>query len=197
MEERFRESEGLDAAGVKVLMESGFGSGRLPIHSPEIRQAIQKGAARRNLPLYIHSSAEADHHFALDMGAHALVHGATVGSSELITRLKEKPAYMITTLSIQDAWTIAYNQERLDEPLYQSMVPPVELQTARLQDAWENLAVRFAKTALTESATEEEIANFLKGGNPSAALAAWLANVKALHAAGIPIVMGSDSGNCP
>lgn len=197
VEERFRESEGLDAVGVKVLMESGFGVGRMPIHAPEVRQGIRESAAKRNLPLYVHSTTEADQQLALDMGAHALVHGGTVGSDELLARLKEQPAYMITTLSIQDAWTIAFDPARLDEPLYQSMVPPVELQTARLPEAWQNLAFRFAKAALTESATEEEIANFLQAGNPAAALVAWVQNIKKLHAAGLPIVMGSDSGNWP
>lgn len=169
VEQRFRESEGLDAVGVKVLMESGFGVGRMPIHAAEIRQAIRESAAKRNLPLYIHSTTKADQQLALDMEAHALVHGGTVGSDELLASLKEHPTYMITTLSIQDAWTIAFDPARLDEPLYQLTVPPVELQTARLPEAWQNLAFRFAKAVLTESATEEEIAKLLQAGNPAGA----------------------------
>jgi imidazolonepropionase-like amidohydrolase len=50
---------------------------------------------------------------------------------------------------------------------------------------------------LIETGTKEEIENLTKPGNPDAVLAAWLNNIKKLHAAGIPIVMGSDSGNWP
>jgi len=197
VKDRLFESRTLNPIGVKVFLESGFGFGRLPIHSPEIRQAIIEQAGQRNLPLYIHSTSNEDHHLALDMEPLALLHGATVGSDEIITRLKEKPAYMITTLSIQDAWTIAFNKERLDDPFYRSTVPMIELQTAANQEAWENLNIRFAKMALTESAKEDEIVNFLQGENPAEVLVAWLNNVKKLHEADIPIVMGSDAGNWP
>ncbi len=200
VEKKFRESEGLDAVGVKVFLESGFGYGRLPIHPPAIREAISAEAARRNLPLYMHVMGDGLNH-AMDMGVYAYVHGAAIGLDEVISRFREKPAFMITTLSIPDAWTMAVNPARLDEPLYQLTVPPIELQTARLQDAWDNLAIRWAELTLTASASEKEITDFAQGVNSSDGLTGWLAewleNVKKMHEAGIPIVMGSDSGNWP
>ena len=197
VKDRLNECADLNPHGVKVLMESGFGLGRLAIHSDKIRQAIKNQANQRNLRIYIHSTQEKDHHLALDMEPHALVHGTTVGSEEVIARLREKPVYMITTLSIQDAWTIAFNNERLSDPFYKATIPEIELQTAANPEAWQNLAISFAKMVMTESATEEEITNFLQGGNPADALVAWINNLKKLHEAGIPIVMGSDAGNWP
>lgn len=196
VEQRFRQSEELDAAGVKVVLESGFGFGELPIHSDQIREAIRQEASRRDLPLYVHSTAESDQHVAIEMGAHAHVHGATFGSDDVVKRL-EQTSHLITTLSIQDAWTIAKDPSRLDQPLYQSTVPLIELETARSADAWMNLSKRFASMVLPDTATEHQIADFAKAGDPSDTLSRWLANVGKLRAAGATIVMGSDSGNWP
>jgi imidazolonepropionase-like amidohydrolase len=196
VDERFLESEGLNAIGVKVLMESGFGGGLWPIHPPEIRQAIQEGATKRNLPLYIHSWEEVDQEIAIDMQPHALVHGSQVGSDELIARLKANSVYMITTLSISDSRSLGFDPSKLDEPLYTSSTPPLELQTARLPEAWRNLASRFAEIVDGERPAEEEMTDY-QVTDPAKWVANQLANVKKQHAAGLPIVMGSDSGNWP
>ena len=194
---QLNETADLKAKGVKIFLESGFGMGRLPILSDEIRKTIMEQCKIRNLPIYIHSTARNDINLALDMQPHALVHGAIVGSDGLIARLQKNPVYLISTLSIQDGFTMEFNKERLSDPFYKSRVPEIELQTANDKTAWQNLWLLFAKLMLTETGTEEEIENLTKPGNPDAALAAWLNNIKKLHAAGIPIVMGSDSGNWP
>lgn len=190
---QLNETADLKAKGVKVFIESGFGMGRLPILSDEIRKTITEQCNLRNLPLYIHGSVN----IALDMEPHALVHGAAVGNEEVIARIKEKPVYMISTLSIQDGFTIEFDRNRLSDPFYLNTVPEIELQTANDEAAWRNFSLSFAKMVLTETATKEEIENLTQPGNPQAALAAWMDNIKKQHAAGIPIVMGSDAGNWP
>ncbi len=195
--DQLNETADLKAKGVKVFLESGFGMGRLPILSDEIRKTIMEQCKIRNLPIYIHSTSEKDINLALDMHPRALVHGATVGSDVLIARLQKKPVYLISTLSIQDGFTMEFNKERLSDPFYKNTVPEIELQTANDKAAWQNLWLLFAKMVLTETGTKEEIENLTKPGNPDGVLAAWLNNIKKLHAAGIPIVMGSDSGNWP
>lgn len=192
---QLNETTDLKAKGAKVFIESGFGLGRLPILSEDIRKAIVEQCKLRKLPLYIHTTTDEDVKLALDMDPHALVHGAGVGNKELIARIQEKPVYLISTLSIQDGFTIEFNREPLNDPFYMNTVPEIELQTANDEEAWRNLSLRFAKMVLTESATEQEIENLAQPGNPEAILTIWKANVKQQHEAGIPIVMGSDAGN--
>ena len=194
VEERFSESDGLNAVGVKVFLESGFGASCWPIHAPEIREAIRQGAARRKLPLYIHTTIEADTRVALDMGAFALAHLASLESGELIARLKQRSAYVTSTLSIQDAWLTQHEPERLDDSLVQLTVPPLEIATARQPDAWKFLNRTFAQW-LSPDAVDEAM-HTIESNVPNA-LAAWKAIAGKLHEAGLPIVVGTDSGAWP
>jgi len=196
--EQLNETKDLKSKGVKVFMESGFGMGRIPLLSNEIRQAIRTECKLRNLPLYIHSSTEEDHAMALDMEPLALVHGSSISSNAVLERLKQKPVYLMSTLSIQDGFTVEFNKDRLSDPFFTNSVPEIELQSANEKSAWQNLRLRFAKMIVTDKGTDEEVANLTKPKSPStAAIATWMKNIKKLHAAGIPIVMGSDSGNWP
>jgi len=195
IEDRLNESEELNAQGVKIFLESGFGFGRMPFHSTDILKAIKEKAALRNLPIYIHATAEKDILRALELEPHALTHGSSVSSDEAISKLLEKPVYLISTLSIMDSWMMEKDRGRLSNPYYMATVPQIELSTADNQAAWEHLNLSFAKMVLTDSASEEEIKNVSTGGNPDETLKIWLKNIKKLYEAGLPIVMGSDAGN--
>ena len=194
---KLNETADLHAKGVKVFLESGFGMGQLPILSEDIRKAIIEQCKLRNLPLYIHCTTGKDAQRALDMEPLALVHGSALGGEELIRRLIEKPVYMISTLSIQDGFSIEFDRDRLTDPFYINTVPEIELQTSNNQEAWNNLSLKFAKLILGETATTEEIEMLTQPGNPKAVLSIWMENIKNQHDAGIPIVMGSDAGNWP
>jgi imidazolonepropionase-like amidohydrolase len=205
IEERFRESEPLASVGVKVTIEYGFGPLRVwPIHSPEMRAAIVRSAARHGKPLYVHATSAEEQSIALDMGAHVLVHpGFDRGEppAGFLARLRERGSYVMTTLAIYDAWLSAYHPERLDEPGIRLTVPEVELATARDPEA----ARRLFRTAVAQ-----ELPRWVPE-----ALSLWLARrflseerlrgmlhnqqraVRILHDAGIPVVLGSDSGNWP
>jgi hypothetical protein len=191
---RFEESAELKAVGVKVFLESGFGTGCWPTHSPEIRDAIRSEAAKHKLPIYVHSTNEADHHAALDMGANVIAHSTNTASDGVITRLRDRSAYVMSTLSIADSWLMSREPERLEDSLVRDTVPSVELATARDPDAWTHLIRTFAEWIAPNAVNA--VADGIDS-NLYNSLAEWQASVRKLHGAGIPVVMGTDSGNWP
>lgn len=196
--------DGLSAVGIKVFMERGFGPRAVwPIHPPAVREAIVAAARARDLPIYVHAQREEDKLLALDMGAHAIVHaGFTTDepSDEFVRRMVASRAYLMTTFHLMDGQRIGFHPERLDDPLLRRTVPAQELATARDPEAWR----RLARTQI--GMAEPWLPGALRGPVASlvltdAALASRLrssqAAVRRLAAAGVQIVVGSDSGNWP
>ncbi len=205
IEDRFSDSQGLPVMGVKVFMESGFGPvPTLPVHSLTMREHIARAAATRKLPIYVHAFVEADQNLALDMGAHALVHAgfaAKQPSAQFVQRLARSGAYVVSTIAVEDALLIGFHPERLEDPLLRLTVPVIELRTAadprsRHQLTRQSMAVMLPQwfpkglhAPLAHLLATEDI------------MRRWRSNVLRtvgrMHAAKVPIVMGSDSGNWP
>jgi imidazolonepropionase-like amidohydrolase len=165
-----------------------------------MRHAIREASAKRGLPLYIHSLTEPDGHVALDMEPYCIAHSHGLQSDEIVARVKAQSAYVKTTSSVPDAQLIHQEPERLDDPLVQLTVPQIERTTARQPEAWEKQARGFAVAVSPENASEDHIAAVAEGvanTDLSAGLDQQIATVRRLHEAGIPIVVGSDSGNWP
>lgn len=205
IEDRFNESRGLPVTGVKVFMESGFGPfPTLPVHRPAMRDAIVRAAARRSLPIYVHAFVEADQNLALDMGAHALVHAGFTEqppSAHFIERLAASGAYVVSTIAVEDSLLIGFHRERLEDSLLRRTVPAIELKTAadpqsRLELTSRSMAVMLPRWIPTILYTP--LARLLATEDK---MRGWRSNVlrtvSLMHAAKVPIVMGSDSGNWP
>lgn len=190
-----------DLVGIKVKIEHGFGPTKVwPIHPPEIRDAITEAAAAHDLPVYVHAFSEEEQTIAVEMGAHALVHaGFMTGapSDEHVQRLADAGLWVISTLSIGDAGRVGLHPEILDQPHFQLTVPEAERATA---------ADPAAGQALMDEYTDLMKPWWLPGWLASTILAVFpslgeitprhTANaIERFHAAGVPIVMGSDSGN--
>ena len=201
---RFDVLRTIGAVGVKVFVERGFGLRPVwPIHTPEMRAAIVRTAAERGLPIYVHAQREDDKTVALDMGAHAIVHGGfydAAPSKDFIRRMSESGTYLITTFSLMDAQLISFHPERLDDPLFRRTVPDREIATAR-----DPASGRFLARSQIGMA-EPLVPWFLRGslarfvlteGGLKRRLASSQRAVGRLWEAGIPIVAGSDSGNWP
>jgi imidazolonepropionase-like amidohydrolase len=197
--------DALGVVGVKLMLESGWTPfGSLPSHSPEIRRVIVQEAARRKLPIYVHASTESDYLQALDLGAHALMHSLLYRDETLskgfLTRMKASGAYQVSTISVMDALRIEFEPKRLDDSITQIAVPPVQLATARdprsgrihaesrvaTAAGWLPPPARRAAAAynFSDAAIAEAVANARRG-------------LAAEQRIGIPIVVGSDSGNGP
>lgn len=193
--------ESLGVVGVKVTIERGWNPLRdLPIHSREIREAIRRSAARRGLPIYVHATSEEDQALALDMGARALVHPIEYRSAPLsegfVRRMAQTRTYQITTFSVFDSALTAYHPERLQDPVVQLVVPEAELRTSRdpkMGRAMLRSLVRdegprmpdfvrdlFGRWWFSERAQVEAMQRSQEA-------------VRRLHAAGVPIVVGSDT----
>jgi imidazolonepropionase-like amidohydrolase len=208
VEQRLDIAQSLGAVGIKVFVEQGLtplGSS-LPIHSGEIRAAIETGAKRRNLPIYVHATSEDEYRIGTDMGAHAIVHaplsflwGGKLSDS-LIETLSEAGTYLVTTFSLMDAATTGNHPERLDDPLVQLTVPQVEMATARDPEA-----ARFAARAAIGYGPRW-IPQLLIGvlarlvWNEHMILDALRRSqdmIRQLHDAGVPIVVGTDTPGTP
>ncbi len=202
IEDRIADANGLPSIGIKIPIDRG--SGKLPIHSPEMRLAITEASRTHELPIFIHSMSEEAARIGIEMGARTLMHAHYAldePSDELIELVQASGAYLVPTFANRDAYLIAHEPERLDDPLVQLSVPAVELQTARAPGSLEFLATFFARGSLGPDAAEEAV-------QETAGMIAkldWtrdrLANeqnaVRRMHAVGVPIVLGSDSGNFP
>ena len=203
----FKEYEGLpNIVGVKVHIEFGFGPFDIwPIHTPEIRNIIQKESKNYNRPIYVHGHDERERNIGLEMGAHAMTHNSSLEGSpskDFIQRMKTQGTYLTTTLSNAESWLAHYHLERLEDPLIQLTVPKEEITTARDPMAWELMTQITFRTAIFPKWVPTFIPNYLgplildqdkiqkQYQNVSKA-------VFTMYQAGIPIVVGSDSGNLP
>jgi imidazolonepropionase-like amidohydrolase len=208
VEERLDVAQSLGAVGIKVMVEQGFtpfGSS-WPIHSAEILDAIASGARRRGLPIYVHATSDDEYRIAVDMGAHAIMHaplsflrGGNLSDS-LIASLAEAGTYVVTTLSLMEAATTGNHPARLDDPLVRLTVPPAELATARDPEADRfaaRAAIGYGPRWIPQSLiglvarlvwNERMILDTVKRSQEM---------IGRLHAAGVPIVVGTDTPGTP
>ncbi|HEY8154415.1 MAG TPA: amidohydrolase family protein [Myxococcota bacterium] len=200
---RFDALQSLGAVGVKVMLESGWSPfGSLSMHSPEIRRLIIQEAKLRKLPIYVHASSEPDYEAALDLGAHALMHGLLYRdvklSRKFIDRMKLSGAFQVSTLSVMDALRIEFEQERLQDPITRIAVPARQLATARDPRSGRIHAESRVATAagwLPPAARRAAAAYNFSNKAIAEAVASARRALAAESRAGVPIVVGSDSGN--
>jgi len=202
VEAHFAVMESVGAVGAKVLIEPGFGPQAVwPILPPEIRDAIVRGAARRKLPIYVHANREREKEIALDMGAHAIVHTGYYDaqpSDAFVKRMAASRAYLMTTFSIMDADLIRFHPERLDDPLVRLAVPSVELATARDPGAARSLTraeIKMSSPQMPAFLQDALAWWFLGESRVAERLRSSEQAARRVADAGVPIVIGSDSGN--
>jgi predicted amidohydrolase YtcJ len=195
--------------GVKLSVEHGFNPLRsLPTYTPEVSDAIVRGAAARGLPVYVHAMSERDAQVALDLGAHAIMHapmgglwtGQFLGSSDIsdafVARMVKSRAYQVTTFSLIDTWPNGYDTRRLHDPLVRLTVPAVELATARDPEAARFFTLSMLGSAVpwTFEFTRPWMARHLwSAENLQEGLRYSQRNVLKLYRAGVPVVAATDA----
>lgn len=195
----------LKPVGVKVALEDGFGPVAVfDLHTRKMRQTIAEEAARRGMPLYIHSMANDAHLMALEMKPRTLAHGLffdETANPKVIRAIKEAGVFVVTTVNAFDFPQIQWRQSDLNDPLLRLTVPALEIATAGTPRAW-----RQQNDALASGHSPNWVPDFV-----SSWLAGWFYDLKTLkkqvrssqrdlkrlYDAGVPLVMGSDSGNWP
>lgn len=195
------------AVGAKMTFERGFVAPVWRLHPPEIERAIIDEARRRKLPLYVHAERADMVRRALAVRPHALVHGPIDGSKELAAEIAAAKIPVVTTLALFDAYEVVIHPEQLDEPHIRRVVPAPVLESVRdprqyrdhlfgllaeglpfITGRYRDLVAWWGTTDAGRRKTVEQ--------NQKLARSA-MATVRLLRAAGVPLVMGSDSGNWP
>jgi imidazolonepropionase-like amidohydrolase len=185
--------------GIKTTVEHGFGPRIWPIYTDAVFDAIRDGAAARGLRVYAHAASPAEQALAIErLGATVLVHPPERYDRALVALAAERGVYEMSTLSILDTMRTAWQPERLDDPLVRLVVPPAELETAEDGDVARGFARAMVETLYPGVPASGLLARLgFNEGVVKGRLARTGRALRALRDAGVPIVMGSDSGNWP
>ncbi|MFZ5477407.1 MAG: amidohydrolase family protein [Myxococcota bacterium] len=187
------------AVGIKTTVEAGFGRPIWPLHTPEVFDAIREGAAARGLPVYAHAIGPDEHRLALErLAPKVMVHPPDRYDPDVVALAAAKGVYEMTTLSTVDSARALWDPARLADPLVRLVTPEVELATAADPVAQRGYARAMVAAAYPRMPLKGLAAAVgFNEGTVRRRLARTAEALRALRDAGVPIVMGSDSGNWP
>jgi len=187
--------------GIKVQIEEGFAIEPVwPIHTQEVRDALVNAAESHDLPVYVHGFSEKEQQIALDMNAHALVHGGFTflpPSEGFVSRLKSAGSWVISTMSVTDSQRVVDHPELMEHTHVKRSVPENQLITAADINSQKALVKEMGQIN-TSAIIPDFLLELVFYVFPSLRTLPTEPAVEAIskfHDAGIPIVMGSDSGN--
>jgi imidazolonepropionase-like amidohydrolase len=195
------------AVGAKLPIEPGMVQPVWKTPTPELLRTIAAEAKQREVPLYVHAMTEDAYDRGLALQPHAFVHHSRTASDDLVARVAASRAYVISTLAIWAVHRYALNQPALDEPHVRRVVPQVVrdglLDAAAVHRSnvglmgvvmpaiagrWADIAGSLQTTGPAKAQMNATIADALRVAGEG---------LRRMHRAGVPIVLGSDSGNWP
>jgi len=201
----FREAQSLAPRGVKVTMEEGAVFSIWPLFDDTELSKIWTEAHKAGAPIYVHSLTNDAHRAALRLRPHALVHTGLWHEEidpDVVRGLKEIEAYVITTIALSRLLSWGWDPEFADDPWIRQRVPILQWETATHPAAPDRISdvlapanapwwlPNFIARALVPLFTPDA-----ESGREEAASSGRAA--KALHDAGVPLVLGADGGNWP
>jgi hypothetical protein len=131
---------------------------------------------------------------------HGLLYRDSKLSRKFVDRMKASGAFQVSTLSVMDALRIEFEPERLAGPITNIVVPARQLATARDPRSGRIHAESRVATAagwLPPAARRAAAAYNFSNKAIAEAVASARRALAAENRAGVPIVVGSDSGNAP
>jgi imidazolonepropionase-like amidohydrolase/ABC-type multidrug transport system permease subunit len=184
-EEAHKQVRDLKAAGVdgiKAILEAGWGDGMLHDRLDLlIVRAVSEEAHAQHLPLATHTGDARDVADAVEIGSASIEHGSWRDEipDRLLERMARDGVYLDPTLAVGEAYAqyFAGKSDALNNSLVQQVVSGRVLKGTREFIA-SGKGVDAAKAEIFQRALDQARANLLR---------AWKA--------GVPLVMGSDSGN--
>jgi imidazolonepropionase-like amidohydrolase/ABC-type multidrug transport system permease subunit len=168
--------------GIKAILESGFGEGMLYTRMDvALFRAVAAEARARNLPLAAHTGDSRDVSDAVEAGASSIEHGSWRDKipDAVLAKMARDGVYLDPTLGVSEAYAqyFAGKADALDNSLVQQAVSANILKATR-EFVLSGKAADAAKAAIFAKAFEQSRDNLRR---------AWKA--------GVPLVMGTDSGN--
>jgi hypothetical protein len=176
-----------------------------PTFSDYLLENIMAACERANAPIFVHSISNEEHRRALELEPYAFVH---VGlwdepiAPDVLETLQEQGTYVITTITLNHLAAWGWSQSFADDAWVRQRVPILQWETATHPDEPRQLG-RLASeimrpTWVPGSLARASAAMFAPSERAVAkATASGLEAVQALHEAGVPWVVGADSGNAP
>lgn len=187
----------LNAIGVKMTFEEGFFRKAWPLYPRTVREAIVEATDADGLHRFVHAMSVKEYRAALAIHPYAMVHPVEAGARKVAKQLASEQIFVTSTLATNDTLRIEFDLGRMDQPPYAWTIPARERETAT-----DPQAIRHMRDALVK---------MIVPGDPLLHGIVWTITylpatqagrlhhlerqVKILHDAGVPIVMGTDAGN--
>ena len=168
--------------GIKAILEAGWGDGMLFDRLDLLLvRAVSEEAHAQHLPLATHTGDARDVADAVEIGSSSVEHGSWRDEipDNLLERMAREGVYLDPTLGVAEAYALYFGgkPDVLNHSLVQQVVSARLLKGTR-EFVASGKGADAAKAELFQHALETARANLLR---------AWKA--------GVPLVMGSDSGN--
>jgi hypothetical protein len=197
----------MKADGVKVPLEPGMLAPIWNVHSPGILDAIRTGAGERRLPIYVHAISQKMYELGLGLSPRAFVHPPETVDTATLKRLVDSKAYVVTTLAVYDVQRYLTTPDVFDDAQGKLVIPRVEMQTLRSRE----MQLRYAVNMVGENLpfvpgryrdllgwiTLSSVGQSGLMSEMDGRLGRTRDTLMEMHRAGVPLVLGSDSGNWP
>ena len=196
--DRLAAFDALDPVGVKFTMEDGPIGSVWPLFDRSTRDVIIAETAARGWPLYAHAMDPQMIRRALRWNPHALVHSPVRGGRAIANHIARANVWVVTTLDIGAGVSSLGDDDFWSDPAVRRAVPQRQWETARDPDTLTKSLDDAARVYLPgiPAHLAAEIRTAFARSLPRRADQAMSA-VSRLRDAGVPLVVGSDTGGSP